>query len=68
MKPKGGEDWGVCMGTCVCTCVLLFFPITGISFKKPHELANKEVLNMHLGISPRDEGFTVLRLNKVLII
>lgn len=30
--------------------------------------SNKEVLNVHLGISHKDEGFTVLRLNKVLII
>ena len=42
VKPKGGEDWGVYGYMCVCTCVLLFFPITGISFKKPYESAIKQ--------------------------
>lgn len=42
VKPKGREDWGVYGYICVCTCVLLFFPITGISFKKPRESAIKQ--------------------------
>lgn len=45
-----------------------FFPLAGISFQKtPETQAKERSLNMHLEASNRDEGFSVLGLNKVLI-
>ena len=58
------------MATCVCVRVCCYFSPSLASLSRSHmsQQSNKEVLNMHLGISHRDGGFTVLQLNKVLII
>lgn len=60
----------MCMGTYVCVRVCCYFSPSLASLSRSHvsRQSNKEVLNMHLGISHRDGGFTVLQLNKVLII
>lgn len=51
VERKEGEDMRVCVCVCECVCAhthahaqtcVLFFPITGISFKKLHESAAKQ--------------------------
>lgn len=55
----------VCVCLCMCCC---FSPLpASLSRSLMSRQPNKEVLNTHLELSCGDEGFTVLGLNKVLI-